>query len=61
MKLRFLLPLAASLCMAHAHDCNTLETLQTGSKDAVTKIVNKHLLLDKVDPAKLKELGFKPS
>lgn len=60
MKLRFLLPLAASLCMAHAHDCNTLETLQTGSKDAVTKIVNKHLLLDKVDPAKLKELGFKP-
>jgi hypothetical protein len=59
MKLRLLLTLAASLGIAHAHDCNTLETLQTGSNDAATATVNKQLLLDKVDLTKLKELGFK--
>ena len=59
MKLRLLLTLAASLGIAHAHDCNTLETLQTGSNDAATATVNKQLLLEKVDLTKLKELGFK--
>ncbi|MGB1937818.1 MAG: 3-keto-disaccharide hydrolase [Akkermansiaceae bacterium] len=60
MKLRLLLILAASVGISHAHDCNTLETLQTGSNEAATKIVNGQLLLEKVDLSKLGELGFKP-
>ena len=60
MKLRLLLTLAASLGISHAHDCNTLETLQTGSNDAATATVNEQLLLDKVDFAKLKKHGFTP-
>ena len=60
MKLRLLLTLAASLGISHAHDCNTLETLQTGSNEEATATVNEQLLLDKVDFAKLKKHGFTP-
>ena len=60
MKIRLLLILVANIGISHAHDCNTLETLQTGGNDAATATVNGQLLLDKVDFAKLKKHGFTP-
>ena len=48
MKIRLLLILVANIGISHAHDCNTLETLQTGGNDAATATVNGQLLLDNV-------------
>ena len=60
MKIRLLLILVANIGISHAHDCNTLETLQTGGNDAATATVNGQLLLDNVDFVKLKKHGFSP-